>query len=457
MEKLLNYIENEKDRSLTELVEFLRFPSISSVSEHNSDTLQCADWLCEHIKNIGITDAKVINTAGHPIVYAQWLGAGESKPTVLIYGHYDVQPVDPLELWHSDPFEPVIRNGRLYARGTADDKGQLFTHLKAIEAWFKAEQQPPLNIKLIFEGEEEAGVSHIDEFVANNPEMLECDAVLISDTEWFAEGVPSICYSLRGIAFIEVNVTGPDRDLHSGSFGGAVDNPISVLCNIIAELKDKYGRIRIAGFYDDVLQLTKDERNGFALLPFDEKAFIDDIKVAATYGESSYTTLERLWARPTLEINGIIGGYTGEGGKTIIPSKASAKITMRLVPNQSSADITRKAVEHIKSIAPPTVKIEIKAYEGGNPVIVPQDNSAIRSAMAALNIVYGIQPVFMREGGSIPIVGQFASVLNAPVVLLGFGLPGDNVHSPNESMSLDNFLGGIKVSAVFMDEYSKSK
>ncbi len=455
MNNLISFIEKNKEKHLEELFEFLRIPSISSVPDNALHVRECALWLLENIKNSGIEDCRIFETEGHPIVYGQWLGAGDSAPTVLIYGHYDVQPVDPIELWKTKPFEPSIRNGKIYARGSSDDKGQVFTHIKAIESHLSTFGRLPINIKLLIEGEEECGSNHLEDFIKDNKELLRCDTVLVSDTEWFAEGLPSICYSLRGISYIEVFVTGPNRDLHSGTFGGAVDNPIFVLANMIAKLKDEYGRIQIPGFYDDVLELTIEEREGFKKLPFSEKEYCDDLEVDGVNGEFGYTTLERTWARPSLDINGFNGGYIGEGAKTVLPSTASAKISMRLVPHQNYYDISEKITKYLMSIAPPTVKVKVNTLHGGNPVLVPRDSCGVKAAMLALESAFGTKPVFMREGGSIPIVSTFLSELESPTVLMGLGLPSDNIHSPNESFAIDNFYGGIKSSAIFFDEYSK--
>ncbi len=455
MEKLFSYIDQNKERYVSELVEFLEIPSISSLSEHNEDTLSCANWVVDHIKSIGIENAQLVTTPGHPIVYAEWLEAGENAPTILIYGHYDVQPVDPIELWTTKPFEPTIRDGKIYARGASDDKGQVLVHLKAIEALFKTYGKLPVNIKLMIEGEEEAGSSNLETFIENNKEMLKCDTVLVSDTEWFADGLPSICYSLRGISFVEIKVTGPNRDLHSGTFGGAVDNPINVLAWMISQLKDRYGRITIPGFYDDVVDLTIEEREGFKELPFNLEEYKKDLDVKELHGEIGYTTLERTWARPSLDLNGIKGGFIGEGAKTVLPSEASAKISMRLVANQTADDITKKILDYLVKLAPPTVKVEVNELHGGNPVLVKRDGKAISTAMEALEMAFGQKPVFMREGGSIPIVEKFESVLNAPTVLMGLGLPGDNIHSPNENFDLKNYIGGVAASAAFLNNIAK--
>jgi len=456
MKNVLNYIESEKERYLSELITFLKIPSISGLPEHNKDTVRAAEWLTNHLQQIGLDNARIFETAGHPIVYAEWLEL-QDAPTVLIYGHYDVQPVDPLELWKTKPFDPVVKNGKIWGRGTSDDKGQVFTHIKSIEAYLRNGGKLPVNIKLLIEGEEEAGSSHLGDFISENKDMLAADTVLISDTEWFADGLPSICYALRGISFVEVKVTGPNRDLHSGTFGGAVDNPINVLCNMISKLKSNAGVINIPGFYDDVLDLTQEERDGFKKLPFSEDKYMNDLGVNALSGEIGYTTLERTWTRPSLDLNGIKGGFIGEGAKTVLPSHAIAKISMRLVPNQRTKDISYKIEKYLKQIAPKTVKLDVNLLHGGNPVIAPRDNNAVQAGMQALEEAFGTKPVFMREGGSIPITEVFASVLNIPSVLMGLGLPGDNIHSPNENFDLNNYYGGIKASAIFFEKFAKTR
>jgi len=456
MEKVLNYIEANKDRYLSELIEFLKMPSISDIPEYKDDVRRTADWLLNHLKNIGMENCRLEETAGHPIIYCDWLNAGADKPTVLIYGHYDVQPVDPLDEWLTPPFEPTIKDdGKIYGRGTSDDKGQLFVHVKALEAILKNNGSLPVNVKIIFEGEEEAGSNHLEEFIHNNKELLSCDTAIISDTEWVTDGLPSICYSLRGICFVEIKVTGPFQDLHSGTYGGAVDNPANVLCSMIAKLKDEYGRVAIPGFYDDVLPLDEDEREEFKRIPHTDKEYCERLNIKETFGENAYTTLERTWARPTLDINGLTSGFQGEGAKTIIPAKASAKISMRLVPHQKSDDIAKKVEKYILSIAPPTVTVEVKVLHGGDPVLVQRNGLGIKSAIVALEKAFNQKPVFMREGGSIPIVGVFDEVLKAESILMGLGLPGDNIHGPNENYDLSNFFGGIKASALFFDIYGK--
>lgn len=455
MNDIFDYLEQSKTRHLDELIEFLRIPSISSEAKHKDDIRRCAEWLKNHLQNIGLTESRLCETGGNPIVYSEYKGAGAKAPTILIYGHYDVQPVDPLNLWHTDPFEPVVKNNKIIGRGTADDKAQLFTHIKAIEAYLKVRKTLPVNIKFLLEGEEECGSSNLDHFIESNPDLLACDCALISDTEWFADGLPSICYGLRGIAYLQINVTGPNRDVHSGSFGGGIDNPINVLTWIISQLQDKYGRITIPGFYDDVVALTPEERAGFDELPFDLDNYKKDLGIDNVFGENGYSTLERVWCRPSLDVNGIFGGYTGEGAKTIIPSTASAKVSMRLVPNQDALDIADKFKKYILKIAPDTVKVEVEFFHGGNPVLVPRESKAIRACQKAFKTAFGTDSVFMREGGSVPVVGLFDKVLHAPTVLMGFGLPGDNIHSPNENFDLGNFYGGIKTSTVFLDEISK--
>ncbi len=455
MEKIVKYIENEEKRYLSELIDFLKIPSISSLPEHNGDMLKCAEWLSDNIKAAGFEDVQIISTAGHPLVYAEWLGAGKGAATVLVYGHYDVKPVDPLDLWDSPPFEPAIRDGKIYGRGTSDDKGQAFCHVKGLEALFRQNGKLPVNVKLLIEGEEECGGENLVKFINENAEMLKCDTVLISDTEWFDDGLPSICYSLRGIAFVEVHITGPNRDVHSGTYGGAIDNPINILCWMISKLKDQYGRITIPGFYDDVLELTDKERIGFKELPFNIKAYKHGLGINFVHGEMGYTTLERSTARPSLDVNGIKGGFQGGGAKTIIPSQASAKISMRLVPNQRADDITEKITAYLKTIAPQTVSIRVEPLHGGNPVLVSQDSKGVRAAINAIKKAFGKEPAFTREGGSIPIVELFSEVLNARVVLMALGLPDDNIHSPNEKLDLKNFYGGIKASAHFFEEMGK--
>jgi acetylornithine deacetylase/succinyl-diaminopimelate desuccinylase-like protein len=451
MQNILSYLESSKERYLSELKEFLAIPSVSSQQNHTNDMRRCAEWVADQMRTIGMQNVQIMETPGHPIVYSEWLGA-PGKPTVLFYGHYDVQPVDPINLWTSPPFEATIRGDNLYARGSADDKGQVFIHFKAIEAYLKNEGKLPINIKMIIEGEEEVGSAHLEEFVSAHRDLLKADLVLISDSSMFAKGVPSVCYGLRGLAYMEIEVTGPNRDLHSGSFGGSVHNPIQALSEMIASLHDKNGRVTMPGFYDDVRPLTKAERAAFKKLPWNDKKYAKDLGVAQLYGEKGYTTLERLWARPTLECNGIWGGYTGEGAKTVLPAKAYAKISMRLVPDQKSAKVARLFEKHIKKIAPPTVRVTVRALHGGEPAITPLDSPGVKAAVAALEKGFGKKPLYQREGGSIPIVVQFKKILGLDTVLLGFGLPDENAHSPDEHLNLENFFGGIRTSVHYYSE-----
>jgi len=451
MQDVLSYLESNKDRFLKELSEFLAIPSVSSQSNHNDDTRRCAQWVADQMRAIGMQNVKIYETPGHPIVCGEWLGA-PGKPTILFYGHYDVQPVDPVNLWTSPPFQATIRGDNLYARGAADDKGQVFIHFKAIEAYMKNHGKLPVNIKMLIEGEEEVGSANLENFVKEHAEMLKADLVLISDSSMFKKGVPSVCYGLRGLAYMEVEVTGPNRDLHSGTFGGSVHNPIQALSEMIASLHDKNGRVTIPGFYDDVRPLTKAERNAFKKLPWSDKAYAKDLGVRELYGEKGYTTLERVWARPTLECNGIWGGYTGEGAKTVLPSKAFAKISMRLVPDQTSAKIAKLFEKHIRRIAPKTVTVNVRTLHGGEPAITPIDSPGVRAAVAALEKGFGKKPLYQREGGSIPIVVQFKEILGLDTVLLGFGLPDENAHAPDEHINLDNFFGGMRTSVHFYQE-----
>ena len=450
MKNIISYIEENKDRYIDELSNFLRMESISSSPDHKDETYRCGKWVETHLRDMGMEEVEFIETEGHPIVYAEWMGA-PGKPTVLLYGHYDVQPVDPVELWTSGPFEPTIRNGDIYARGTTDDKGQVFTHFKAVEAYMMQNGSLPVNLKMVIEGEEEIGSANLDKFVRENKEKLKADIVLISDTAMYAKGVPTICYGLRGLSYFQIDMAGPNRDLHSGSFGGAVQNPAQALAEMLASLKDKNGKIKIKGFYDDVLRLTKKEREAFAKLPFNEKKYAKQLGVKELFGEKGYSTLERVWARPTFEINGMWSGFTGEGAKTVLPSKAHAKISMRLVPNQDPKKIARLFKKHIKEITPKNVTVELHEMHGAKPALAPIDSFGVQAATEALRKGFGKKPLYQREGGSIPIVVTFQQMLKATPVLLGFGLPTDNPHSPDEHMHLENFHNGVKTSAYFFD------
>lgn len=451
MESILSYIETNKDRYLKELTEFLQIPSISTDKEHASDVKRCAEWVADHMRRVGMQKVQVFPTARHPIVYSEWLGA-PGKPTVLFYGHYDVQPADPLNLWTSPPFEPTIRGENLYARGSADDKGQVFIHFKGIEAYMENGGNLPCNLKMIVEGEEEVGSANLERFVKDHKDLLEADLVLISDSSMFAKGVPSICYGLRGLAYLDVTVSGPNRDLHSGSFGGSIHNPIQALSEMIASLHDKKGRVTIAGFYDDVLPLTAKERRAFRKLPWNDKKYAKDLGVKHLHGEKGFSTLERIWARPTLECNGVWGGFIGEGAKTVLPAEAHAKISMRLVPDQDPGRVELLFTKHIKKIAPKTVQVSVNALHGGKPAITPIDSPGVQAAVTALEKAFGKKPLYQREGGSIPIVVQFKEILGIDTVLLGFGLPDENAHAPDEHINLDNFFGGIRTSVHFFHE-----
>ncbi|MBI5216029.1 MAG: dipeptidase [Ignavibacteriae bacterium] len=451
MQQTLAFIETNKERYLKELQEFLAIPSISTNSENIPDIKRCAVWVASQMKSIGMENVKVMPTAGHPVVYADWLHA-PGKPTMLIYGHYDVQPVDPIDLWTTPPFKATVRNGNLFARGSADDKGQVHIHLKGIEAWMKTVGKLPINIKMIIEGEEEIGSEHLEGFLKENKKLLKSDLVMISDTSMFARGIPSVCYGLRGLSYMQIDLVGPNKDLHSGSFGGSVHNPIQALAEIISQLHDKDGRITIPGFYDSVRKLSKKERDAYSKLPWNDKTYAKSLGVQELYGEKGFTTLERLWARPTLECNGIWGGFTGEGAKTVLPSKASAKISMRLVPDQDSNSIAKLFEKHIKKIAPKSVSVTVRYLHGGEAAITPIEHPGVKAAVSALEKGFGKKPLYQREGGSIPIVVQFKKVLGLDTVLLGFGLPDENAHAPDEFLNLDNYYGGIKTVAHYYQE-----
>ena len=455
MEPVLHYIHRNRDRYIAELKEFLTIPSISNNAENRPDMERCASFLRGQLESIGMQKAALFPTQGHPIVYGEWLGA-PGKPTVLFYGHYDVQPVDPLGLWVSGPFQPTIRDGELYARGAVDDKGQVWMNLKAIEAYLEAQGTLPLNLKLLIEGEEEVGSSHLDAFIQSHQELLRADVALISDTAMFDRGIPSICYGLRGLTYFQLDLKGTSQDLHSGSFGGTVINPNFALAQIIHSLKDSDGRILIPGFYDDVVPMSNREREELSRLPFDQERFRREVGAPELFGERGYGTLERIWARPTLEINGLCGGFTGEGAKTVIPAAAMAKISMRLVPNQDPDQIAHLFERHLKTITPRSVELTLTRMHGGKPWLAPIDHPAIRAASRAFEKGFGTAPVFVREGGSIPVVATLAETLGLSTVLMGVGLPDENAHAPNEKLDLGNFQNGIVSVAHFFDEFSRS-
>ena len=451
----IDYVDEHKDRFLTQLFDLLRIPSISTDAEFKDSVADCAQWLASHLSELGIEDVVVEPTDGHPIVYAEHI-VDPAAPTYLVYGHYDVQPPDPLELWETPPFEPTVRDGKIFARGATDDKGQLFCHLKALEAHLACNGTLPVNVKLLIEGEEEVGSEHLEPWIVANKDRLACDAVIISDSSMYAKGVPSIMYALRGLAYFEIKVTGPSHDLHSGLFGGAVANPINVLAQIIAKLHDEQGRITIEGFYDDVRPLEPEERAEFAALPFDEQAFLRETGARATRGEAGYSTIERATARPTLDCNGIWGGFTGVGAKTVLPSEASAKFSCRLVPDQTPDRIAELVRAHIEKIAPDDVSVQIRSLHGGSPVITERDTPSVQAAMRAFEKCWGTSPVFIRGGGSIPVVATFAEVLGAPTVLMGFGYDDDRLHSPNEKFDVACFEAGVRTSAYLWDELSRA-
>jgi len=453
LQEVINYIQSNRESYIEELKEFLRIPSISTLPENSDDIKKCAEFVADKLKNAGMSRVEIFKTEGHPLVYGEWLGA-PGKPTVLIYGHYDVQPVDPIELWENPPFEPVIKDDKIFARGATDDKGQVFMHIKSVEAYFKTVGSLPLNIKFIIEGEEEIGSSNLEVFINNNTDLLKCDTVLISDTALYAPGLPTLTYGLRGLCYMEVEVTGPNKDLHSGTFGGSVANPINILADIIAKLQDKNGKITIPGFYDSVTKLSKMERDNFKALKFSDKKYAKELGVAELKGEKGFSTLERVWARPTLDCNGIFGGFTGKGAKTVIPSSATAKISMRLVPYQEPKKIAKLFEKHIKQLAPKSVKVVVRSLHGANASMTPLNDKATIAASKAMEKAFGKKTVYAREGGSVPIVDVFGRKLKASVVLMGLGLNSENLHSPNEHFSLKHFQLGIKSSALFFNEYS---
>jgi acetylornithine deacetylase/succinyl-diaminopimelate desuccinylase-like protein len=454
MNNVIDYINTHRDRYVDELKQYLAIPSISALPEHKADVRRTAEWSADEMRRIGLQNVRLIETPGFPVVYGDWLGA-EGAPTILFYGHYDVQPVDPVELWESPPFEATVRDGELYARGAADDKGQVFMHFKAIEAHLKQNGKLPVNMKIILEGEEEVGSANLDNFVKEHRDELKADVVVISDSPMFDRGIPSICYGLRGLVYFQIDLRGTKSDLHSGSFGGAVANPAFVLANILAQMKDRGGHIKIPGFYDDVRDLREEERDQWKRLPFNEKRYAKELGAPRLFGETGYSTLERVWARPTFEVNGILSGFTGEGAKTVIPAVAMAKVSMRLVPNQDPDKIAQLFEDHIKKIAPKTVEVKVTRMHGGKPWMTEFDNKFVQAAGRAIEKGFGKTPVFNREGGSIPVVATFQEILGLPSVLFGVGLPDENAHAPNEKLDLGNFHGGIIASAYLYDEVGK--
>ncbi|MGA8073519.1 MAG: dipeptidase [Candidatus Acidiferrales bacterium] len=450
----LEYIENHRDQNLEELTEFLRIRSVSTKSEYKPDIERAAKWLAEKLRSSGMEKIEIYPTKMHPLVYAESKQIA-GRPTILFYGHYDVQPAEPLNLWSSPPFEPAVRNGNLYGRGTADDKGQVHIHLKALEALFKTEGELPLNVKVMIEGEEEVGSVSLWDFVVQHRNQLKADALVVSDTSMLAKGVPSITYGLRGLNYYQIEITGPVQDLHSGVFGGAVPNPLTILAEMIAKLHDKNFHVTVPGFYDDVATISRTERKALNSLPWREKDFRKNVGAPALCGEKGYTIPEQLWCRPTMETNGIWGGYMEEGAKTVIPSKAHAKLSTRLVPNQDPPKIAKMVEKYIRKLLPDTVKCKFEVLSMGKPWVAPYSHPIFQKAMHALEQGFGRKAVFIREGGSIPFVTQMHDTFNVPCVLLGFGLPDENAHAPDEHISLENYFGGIKSVAIFYDRFAR--
>jgi acetylornithine deacetylase/succinyl-diaminopimelate desuccinylase-like protein len=458
MKQVADYFKANHDRFMQEMIDFLAIPSISTNEENKPDMLKTANFVEQQLKDAGLSNVKQFPTKGFPVVYGEWLGA-KGKPTVLIYGHYDVQPVEPLDLWKTDPFKAEIKGGKIFARGSADDKGQVFIHFKVLEAWLKTVGELPVNVKVLVEGEEEIGSTHLADFVKKNKKLLACDSILISDTHMLAPTMPSITYGLRGLTYLELTVTSMNGDQHSGTFGGSVANPIQVLAEILVQCKDpKTGKVKIPGFYDDVVKLTKQDRAELAKVPHDDAKYAKSIGAVKTFGEAGFSTAERTGARPTFEINGIFGGHTGPGVKTVLPAKAGAKVSMRLVANQDPDKIAKLFKEYVLKVAPDTVKVDVHLYKNnGYAALTPLDSPGMKAASAAIKTVYKKEPYFTREGGSIPVVADFQHLLGVEAILLGFGLPDDNLHAPNEKFDISQFKNGLLTSSAFLEEYAKVK
>ncbi|HUF77729.1 MAG TPA: dipeptidase [Thermoanaerobaculia bacterium] len=457
---VLERVEREREGYLEELEDYLRIPSISTDPEYRDEVLRAAEYLRERMSEAGLAAETVSprDGRGYPMVYGEWTGA-PGAPTVLFYGHYDVQPADPLELWRSPPFEPTREDGFLVARGATDDKGQSYAHLKAIAAMLAERGRLPVNVKLLVEGEEESGGAAIERYVREDGgSRLAADCVVVSDTSMYAPGQPSLIYGLKGLCYMELKVTGPDKDLHSGTFGGGVTNPLNALAHILSRLWDaETGKVLVPGFYDDVRPLADWEREEFAALPFDEAAYAAGLGLSETFGEAGYSTRERVWARPTCDVNGIFGGYQGKGAKTVIPSWGGAKVSMRLVPDQKPKDIAAKFTDYVRQVAPRGVTVEVSDLHGAQPTLLETKGPEVEAAMDAMAAVWGARPVLVREGGSIPIVSTFAEVLGVPILMMGFGLPDDGLHSPNERFKIENFYRGIQSVAVFLDRLGASE
>jgi acetylornithine deacetylase/succinyl-diaminopimelate desuccinylase-like protein len=451
MNQVVDFINVNRDRYVQELKEYLAIPSISALPEHAADVRRAAEWTGDALRTVGMNNVKLIDTPGNPVVYGEWMNA-PGKPTMLFYGHYDVQPVDPVNLWTSPPFEATVRDGEIYARGAADDKGQVFMHIKAVEAHLKQGGGLPINMKFFIEGEEEVGSVNLDDFVRSHKQDLAADVVVISDSPMFDRGIPSICYGLRGLTYFQIDLRGTKSDLHSGSFGGAVANPAFVLAQLLSQMKDRSGRIKIPGFYDGVRPLSDAERAEWKKLPFSETKYRKELGAPRLFGETGYSTLERVWARPTFEVNGLLSGFTGEGAKTVLPATAMAKVSMRLVPDQNPAAIGDLFEAYLKKICPKTMELKITRMHVGKPWMTEFDNKYVRAAGRAIERGFGLAPVFSREGGSIPVVSTFQEELGLPSVLFGIGLPDENAHAPDERLDLGNFHNGIIASAYLYQE-----
>ncbi|HKP14974.1 MAG TPA: dipeptidase [Gemmatimonadaceae bacterium] len=449
------YLSANDERIRRELFELLAIPSVSARSEHDADTRRTAEWVADSLRAAGLV-ATVHETPGQPVVVGEYRGAPAGAPTVLVYGHYDVQPAEPIDLWTSPPFVPTVRDGRIYARGSVDDKGQLFLHVKALEAHVAVRGRLPVNVIVLAEGEEEVGSEHLAPFIQAHCDLLRCDAVVISDSAMFAPGLPSVLSSLRGIAYFQIDVQGPAQDLHSGSYGGSVVNPAMALARILSTMHDADGRVAIPGFYGAVREWPAHVREQMRTLPFDDETFREETGAPALGGERGYSVLEQLWTRPTCEVNGLLSGYTGEGAKTVLPAKAMAKVSCRLVPDQDPVEIERLMRAHVERVAPPGVRATVTALHGGRPWRAELDGPLFDAARRALAAAFGREPVITGEGGSIPVVGDFERVLGAPVLLMGFGLPGENAHAPDEWMSVENFEKGMRAVAVLWEELGAS-
>lgn len=451
MATVREYVDAHLDRFREELFEFLEIPSVSTDAEREGDVRRCAAWLAERLEEAGLEEVEVVPTDGHPVVVGERI-TDPAAPTVLVYGHYDVQPTDPDDEWETPPFEPTVRDGRVYARGASDDKGQVYLHVKALETRLESGAGLPVNVKVAFEGEEEVGSAHLEDFLREHGERLACDAVLISDTGMYRKDIPSICVGLRGMVYQEVIVHGAASDLHSGLYGGAVVNPANALCSMISKLKNQKGRVTVPGFYDDVREISDRERESLGRLPFDDEEFRSEVGAPALGGEEGYSSLERMWYRPTLDVNGLVGGFTGEGAKTVLPARARAKVSMRLVPDQDPGRVQESFQWYLRALAPDEVEVELVGMQRARPWAADPHGPVFDAASAALEAAFGKEPVFVRNGGTIPIVPLFEELFEAPVLLLGFGLPGANLHAPNEWFDLEMFERGVETVARLYDE-----